>query len=477
MTRALLALLVIAACGDNEIRFPPSADYAEHCAHPRSGVDPLSGQAYPDVQGTAGDEKTWVRSWIDEYYLWYSEVPNLGGDRFPDVVSYFEALKTYEATPSGKAKDQFHFTYDTATWESLSQSGVEASYGARIAVIAPAPPRQVVIAYVDPNTPADGVLARGDEVMSVDGVDVIAGADVATINAGLFPADVGEMHVLGVRAVGATTTRTVTLTSASVTSTPVQHVENLNGVGYMLFNDHIATAEDELVAAITQLQGVSDLVLDLRYNGGGYLAIASELAYMIAGPTVTAGKTFELEQFNDKYPSFDPIANQPLQPTPFLDKTVFAKMPAPLPHLDLPRVFVLTSGNTCSASEAVINGLNGVGVQVIQIGTTTCGKPYGFYPADNCGTTYFAIQFRGVNDMGFGDYSDGFSTDGTTSATLPGCAVADDFTHQLGDPAEGRLAAALAYRANGTCPSMMRAAEPRVIKPPWLQNRIVTRAR
>ena len=56
-----------------------------------------------------------------------------------------------------------------------------------------------------------------------------------------------------------------------------------------------------------------------------------------------------------------------------------------------------------------MNGLRGVGVEVIQIGSTTCGKPYGFYPTDNCGTTYFTIQFKGVNDAGFGDYSDGFS--------------------------------------------------------------------
>jgi hypothetical protein len=57
-------------------------------------------------------------------------------------------------------------------------------------------------------------------------------------------------------------------------------------------------------------------------------------------------------------------------------------------------VFVLTGGGTCSASEAFMNGLRGVGVEVIQIGSTTCGKPYGFYAQENCGTTYFSIQFR-----------------------------------------------------------------------------------
>src|SRR5690606_24199868 len=101
-----------------------------------------------------------------------------------------------------------------------------------------------------------------------------------------------------------------------------------------------------------------------------------------------------------------------------------------------------------SASESLINGLRGVGIQVVQIGGDTCGKPYGFYPADNCGTTYFSIQFRGVNDLDFGDYLEGFSatrTSGDPMANLPGCPAADDLTHLLGDPAEQQLATALTY--------------------------------
>jgi carboxyl-terminal processing protease len=229
-------------------------------------------------------------------------------------------------------------------------------------------------------------------------------------------------------------------------------------VGYMLFNDHIATAESELVAGIRQLQsaGVNDLVLDLRYNGGGYLDIASELAYMIAGPVPTAGEVFDQITFNAQYPSTNPVTGAPLTPTPFHDVSQgFSTAPGgSLPYLALPRVFVLTGPQTCSASEALMNGLRGVNVQVIQIGSTTCGKPYGFYPQDNCGTTYFSIQFQSSNAQGFSNYSDGFSPQNSsalTSAVLPGCAVADDFSHALGDPAEGRLAAALGYRNAGAC--------------------------
>jgi hypothetical protein len=61
--------------------------------------------------------------------------------------------------------------------------------------------------------------------------------------------------------------------------------------------------------------------------------------------------------------------------------------------------------------------LRGIDVEVVQIGSPTCGKPYGFYPTDNCGTTYFTIQFQGVNNKGFGDFADGFIP--TSTPTLP----------------------------------------------------------
>jgi carboxyl-terminal processing protease len=486
---AITLLTSTTACGDDvPAALPPSAEFAAHCAVPRVGTDPGTGKPYPDQQGTTTDEKTWVRSWIDEYYLWYREVPNYRSDDYATAVDYFAVLKTDATTASGAPKDHFHFTYPSDVWTALSQSGVEAGYGATWAVIAPRPPRRVVVAYTEPNSPATTLVSRGAEVLTVDGVDVVNGSDVDTINAGLFPSGAGESHTFEVLDIGAATSRTITMVSADVTGTPVKNVHTLvNGaVGYLQFDEHVATAESELASAIQQLKdaGVQDVVLDIRYNGGGYLAIASELAYMIAGPA-SAGHDFDLIQFNDKYPDTNPIEGGPNTPTPFYSTTVFAANASPLPSLGLQRVFVLTGPNTCSASEAVINGLRGIDVDVIQIGSTTCGKPYGFYPQDNCGTTYFAIQFQGVNDKGFGDYADGFSPDGSTPASLPGCAVADDFTHALGDPAEARLAAAIQYRESGTCPppsaapALDRATAPlsavdgRVIRPPWRENLIL----
>jgi carboxyl-terminal processing protease len=495
----ITALAPLAACGDNENTATDEAleaRYGGRCAMPRSGVDPTTNMPFIDTAGSVLDEELWLAAWTDDLYLWYREVPKSDPKNFATVLDYFDALKTPAITTSGKPKDQFHFTYVTSDWIALSQSGSVASYGAEWALLSTSPPRKLVVAFTQPGSPAEAAgLKRGTEVLAIDGVDLIAGSDVDTLNNGISPANLHETHSFVVRDGAAGPTRTVSLTSASIEITPVQLTQVLtlpastDKVGYLLFTDHIATAEKGLFDAITTLsqEGITDLVLDIRYNGGGYLDIASELAFMIAGPSRTTGKVFERESFNDKHQTLDPFSDMPLLPTGFAAQTIgfSAQRGIALPHLDLPRVFVLTGSGTCSASEAVMNGLAGVGVQVIQIGTTTCGKPYGFFPQDNCGTTYFAIQFQGVNDKEFGDYADGFIPGGVN----PGCVVADDFGHALADPAEGRLAAALAYRTTGSCPAGAAAAsgrdaralaDPRRIsqavsaKPLWRENRILT---
>lgn len=464
--------------------FQPSSNFAAMCVAPRSGTDPETGLPYPDRPGTLLDENNFLRSWTNELYLWFDEVVDRDPSTFSSTDLYFRVLKTTATTPSGALKDKFHFTYPSADWYALSQGGEQVGYGAQWAVVAGVPPRQIVVAYTEPGSPALAAsLARGAQVLAVDGVDAVndgTQSGVDTINAGLFPATAGESHVFEILDLGASASRSVTMVSSNVTSQPVQDVSTIatatGPVGYILFNAHIATAEGPLVNAFTQLQaaGVHDVMLDLRYNGGGYLDLASEVAYMIAGLGATSGRPFELQEFNSKYPSTDPVAGGPITPVPFHSTTQGFSVAAgqALPSLDLPRVFVLTGPDTCSASEAIINSLRGIGVPVIQVGSTTCGKPYGFYPQDNCGTTYFSIEFRGVNNQDFGDYPDGFTPANSTAAadpltTLPGCSVADDFTHALGDPAEARLAAALNYRAsNGaSCPApsgmgLLRAARP-----------------
>ena len=488
----VVSLLALASCGGGGggtpgvSTAPPdpgsglvaSAGVAQHCAAPRGGS--------ADVQGTALDEKNWVRSWIDETYLWYPDVrglsaATLNAGNYATTVDYFKALKSPLLTTSGKAKDQFHFIYDTPTWVALSQNGVSFGYGFEFAWESITRPRKALIVYANAGTPAEANgVARGAHILAIDGVDLVndnTSAGVAVLNAGLFPTAAGD-HIFTVLDLGATTSRSVTLHAAALAPSTVQNVKTLpapnQSVGYMQFNDHLATSEAQLVAAINQLKAsnVTDLMLDMRYNGGGYLDIASELAYMIAGPTPTNGKLFEQQIFNDKNP-FQLTAAQTATPFHATAQGFSVTDGTPLPTLDLPRVYVLVGAGTCSASEAVVNGLRGAGVQVNLIGATTCGKPYGFYPQDNCGTTYFSIQFRGANQLDQGDYADGFA---------PTCAASDDFTHALGDPSEGRLAAALSYRANGVCaPAMAQAqgtrvssaaVEPMLVRSPLRENRI-----
>lgn len=476
-------------------QFAPESTFAEMCVTPRTGIDPATQKPYPDVQGTLLDELNWLRSWTNDLYLWFDEVTDQNPANFTTDAAYFKVLMTTETTPSGKPKDRFHFTYPTTVWEQLSQAGVQAGYGANFVILAATPPRDVVVAYTEPGSPAatpPASLARGAKLLAIDGVDLVNATDQAgvnTLNAGLSPQTVGESHTFTVLDEGATVPRTITMVSANVTSTPVQNVRTLtapngNLVGYMLFNDHVATAESELVAAFSQLQsaGVHDLVLDIRYNGGGYLDIASEVAYMIAGSGPTTGQTFELSRFNSKHATINPVTGAAITPVGFHSTTQGFSTTAgeALPSLNLARVFVLTTASTCSASESIINSLRGVNIQVIEIGSTTCGKPYGFYPADNCGVTYFSIQFQGVNAQGFGDYPDGFTpqnTLATEGVLLPGCSVADDFSHALGDSAEGLLASALSYQSSGACPvppsgMAVPSNVGRSIKSIWQQNRI-----
>ncbi|MGH8165788.1 MAG: S41 family peptidase, partial [Woeseiaceae bacterium] len=282
--------------------FLPSSSFAGLCFAPRSGPDPFTGQL--DDQGTVLDENNFLRSFSDETYLWYDEITDRDPGNFNNPFDYFDLLRTTATTASGADKDKFHFFYPTDEWFQLSQSGQSVGYGAQWIILSPDPPRELVVAYTEPGSPATAPtvnLARGARVLTVDGADLVNGGDnvVDTLNAGLFPETIGEPHTFTVRDLGDPNTRSITMSSAQVTAEPVQEVKVIptpsGAVGYMLFNDHIATAEDFLVDAVEQLDaaGVVDLVLDIRYNGGGFLDIASELAYMIAGAGATTGQTFE----------------------------------------------------------------------------------------------------------------------------------------------------------------------------------------
>jgi C-terminal processing protease CtpA/Prc len=470
ITLSLISSAVLMACGgaDGDSIAPASSTntsgttatasntYAQQC----SPSNPYSQDAKTST--TIADlttEKKWARAYVDEAYLWYSEVPTVDANApaysQDTPTGFYDSLNGYFGALKVKAKDHFSFIYSTKAWNDLSQSGVEKSSGAVWAITTASVPRVIRATQIYPNTPAATAgLRRGDKLISVNGYAIATDTSEAALkifNAFVFGQEgaAGPFNIVVNR--NGVDQSPINIDTKALALSPVPLAQTLTNfttnekLGYLLFNEHNAVAEGQLTQAIQSFKAanIKDLVLDLRYNGGGYLYIASQLAYMIAGPQASQNKLFLQEIYNDKRAQ---ESNAAAAKTPFLGTSSNGK--TALPTLNLSRVYVLTSPNTCSASEAIINGLEGIGLQVHRIGSTTCGKPYGFTAHDNCGLSYFAIEFKASNDKGFGDYANGFK---------PECEASDDFDHPLGDPNEGQLAAALTLRDTGTCASASRA--------------------
>ncbi|ALO35302.1 hypothetical protein CMT41_11645 [Colwellia sp. MT41] len=454
-------------------QFQPSSNFVAQCKDPRSGSSPITHITYPDRPGSELLEKQWQRAFTNETYLWYKEVIDKDPKNF-NLIDYFDQLKTTAVTDSGAPKDKFHWMEPTSGVEESTQLGVSYGYGIdydRQSSIAP--PRSWQVKYVTPNTQAMiAGVSRGSKLLEIDGVDFVnttVQSDIDIINDAIFSRNEGESHTFKFIDLNNEEYQ-VTLQTAAITAVPLQLAKTIatpqGKVGYLLLNSfNNAKVEKDLFDQFTLFSEnqITDLVVDLRYNGGGFLALSSQLAYMVAGKDVTEGKLYEKIVYNDKIASTE---------TPFLDVTIdlrrliggdsIIQADQPLPTLDLARVYVLTTGSSCSASESFINSLIGVGIEVIQIGETTCGKPYGFFSQDNCGSTYFTVQFKGENDAGFGDY-----TDGLVPAKLPeagklyqvqGCPIEEDYLHSLGDEQEILLASALYYQTHNTCPVMVEQA-------------------
>jgi len=390
-------------------------------------------------------------------YLWYRDVPllNLKESRyslldaqgktqvFKSLENYFNDSRTPKLTASGSRVDKFSFMIDTDSWNSFS-AGQDLGYGWMLKTVGTGADTRVQVAYVYPTSLpglafAQGVL-RGDEILSVDGYTP-RDIDPSRFYAALSPSQPGSHEFVLLRQ-GQQIRRSLEASTAELPQAEHRWV-NVNGVrwGYLIFNSHVQSAEAGLIRAMADFKakGIDELVVDLRYNGGGYLAIASALARSVAGAARTDQQVFETTRFNDKRSAENFSMG-------FYGTTLFSGQT--YPTLDLSRVYVLTSDETCSASESFINGLRGVDVQVIQVGTTTCGKPYGFYPQDNCGITYAAMEFEGVNAKGQGGFSDGLQ---------PVCVARENLAYPLADARESLFATAIAHRAGVACPSASAA--------------------
>lgn len=446
--------------------FPSANTLKDFCQTPRSGIDPYTNQRFPDKAGSAMDEKMWLRSWSNDTYLWYNEIIDRNPNAYA-VIEYFNLLKTELLDTRGKKKDNFHFYQPSAEYKRLSQGGLDLSYGIEWQFGSTTTPRELTVRFTEANSPANNAgITRGLKLSKINTVDFINSDnanDVNLINEALFPSTLGTSYNFTfLDPYNNNNEITVTMAASNITVDYVPEYKilttNQGDTGYLRFNGFNRTGQNELITAFNSFvnTNVNHLILDLRYNGGGLLAMSSQLAYMVAG-SQSNNATFEISTFNDKHPTRDPITQEVITPTPFYDKEIdwtnnqlTNKL---LPSLNLSQIIVLTSEDTCSASEAFINGLRGIDVEVIQIGNSTCGKPYGFYPQDNCGTTYFTIQFQGQNNKGFGDYSEGFSPKANpiNQDELLGCKVNDDLSQALGNENEAMLKTALHYVENNTC--------------------------
>ena len=180
---------------------------------------------------------------------------------------------------------------------------------------------------------------------------------------------------------------------------------------------------------------MTDVIVDLRYNGGGLLSTSELLANLLGGGL--AGSTMYQLQFNPRHATtanaVAPFAAEPAAMTPT-------------------RIAFLVTGSSASASELVPNALAAwKTTSLALVGRQTYGKPVGQagFSSLRCGTVWYLVSFKLVNKDGAGDYFGGLPT-----PTFPGCAVGadDDLTRETWDPAETQTAAALAWLASGTCP-------------------------
>jgi carboxyl-terminal processing protease len=199
-------------------------------------------------------------------------------------------------------------------------------------------------------------------------------------------------------------------------------------IGYLELHGFRDRSDDDFIAAAERLreQGIDELVLDLRMNPGGLVRSSLRIASAIGGERLD-GKLFERLTHNDRY----------------RDRDRELRFSAPRRGaLSLSRLFVITSSDTCSASEALINGL-APHMEVVTVGGTTCGKPVGSAVVEYGELAYSYISFRATNARGEGGYYDGLR---------PTCGADDDLTRELGDPEEASFKAALHYIRHGRCP-------------------------
>jgi C-terminal peptidase prc len=371
-----------------------------------------------------------MRDLMEAHYLWYDQMPLVDPVRYDSAEAYLDAVR-YRPIDSS-----FSWITSREAFESLFGSSQSTGIGILTALRG----NELRVLQVFPDSAAaDAGLSRGDRIVEIDGQRV-----ARLINDGqtgsFFPSG-EEVDLVFVNATG--TRRSAHIVKRAYTIPTVSHTRVITAgnrrVGYIFLRNFVEPTYQALDVAFGQLaaEGVDDLVLDVRYNGGGLVKVAQHLASYIGGAR-TQGQVFAEYFHNDKQVA----DNHAIR---FEQKPRVAAFD---------RLIVITTQSSASASELVINALRPF-MPVAMIGDRTYGKPVGQYVFTFCDKALAPVSFMLRNANGEADYFSGFA---------PDCRAADDPDYELGDPNEASLKEALVYAATGGCTP--QPATPRSVEPP-----------
>lgn len=395
------------------------------------------GSEEPELCSVEG-EKSYLQAYFDEWYLWTAAAPKPAPADHATVDAFFQA-SLYTAGLPGIPADRWSGYQSADAFARFFGEGRTLGYGIFVSglEVEGRPDQPLYVRFIEAQSPAQAAgLRRGDEIRAINdqpASELIANNDYAV----LTPASEGQVIRVTYRRNGVDAT--VNLSAQVYALTPVAQRQVMvlpdgRKLGYLVVKDMLTQSEADLAAAFTSFgnAGVQELVLDLRYNGGGLVSAGSHLASHMAASR-TAGRTYARLRFNSAKSGSNSTYS----------------FGSPAEALNLNRVYVLTGQRTCSASEQVINALTPF-VDVVRVGGTTCGKPVGFQARSYCGTSYSVVNFDSVNASSQGGYYDGFA---------PTCEASDDTSQPLGDASENLLAAAIGHMQTGQCSALAQGRE------------------